>query len=81
MSENHGRCPLCGGDKQGGVTTFTVDLDSGVVVVRDVPALVCMQCGAAWIDDSVAAKLEDIVIDARRRGIVVEVTRWEPAAA
>jgi len=37
------KCPLCGGAKKEGKTTFTVDLGFGVVVVRDVPATVCSQ--------------------------------------
>ena len=80
MSENLGRCPLCGGDKQPGATTFAVDLKFGVVVVRDVPAFVCAKCGDAWIDDPVAAKLEGIVADARRKHAVVEVTHWQQVA-
>lgn len=67
-------CPLCGGGKKAGRTTFTVDLGFGVVVVRDVPALVCSQCGADWIDDSIASKLEEIVNDARQKRHIVEVT-------
>jgi len=39
------KCPLCGGAMRTGMTTFTVDLDFGVVVVRHVPATVCAQCG------------------------------------
>jgi YgiT-type zinc finger domain-containing protein len=81
MTQELGKCPLCGGEKEPGTTTFTVDLKFGVVVVRDVPALVCSQCGEAWIEDPVAAKLEDIVADARRRQAVVEVTKWEEVAA
>ncbi len=81
MSENLGRCPLCGGEKQPGTTTFAVDLEFGVVVVRDVPAFVCAACGDAWIDDAVAAKLEGVVADARRKRSVVEVTRWQQVAA
>ncbi len=81
MTEGTGNCPLCGGEKESGTTTFTVDLKFGVLVVRDVPALVCSQCGEAWIEDSVAAKLETVVADARRRQAVVEVTRWEQIAA
>jgi YgiT-type zinc finger domain-containing protein len=69
-----GRCPLCSGTKRAGKTTFTVDLGFGVVVVRDVPATVCAQCGADWIEDSVAAQLEDIVDDARKKHHMVEVT-------
>ncbi len=81
MSENLGRCPLCGGEKQPGTTTFAADLHFGVVVVREVPAFVCTKCGDAWIDDPVAAKLESIVADARRKQTVVEVTQWQPVAA
>jgi len=68
------RCPICGGTKKEGKTTFTVDLGFGVVVVRDVPATVCSQCGADWIEDTIAAKLEKIVNDARKRHRLVEVT-------
>ena len=47
MSDNIGHCPLCGGEKQLGTTTFAVDLKFGVVVVREVPAFVCTKCGDA----------------------------------
>ena len=67
-------CPLCAGTKQPGATTFTVELGFGVVVVRHVPATVCSQCGADWIADEDAAKLEKIVEDARRKHSEVEVT-------
>lgn len=69
-------CPLCGGEKIKGSTTFTADLGSGVVVVRRVPATVCNQCGADWIEDRVAKQLEDIVDDARKKGLQVEVTSF-----
>jgi len=68
------KCPLCGGTKKEGKTTFTVDLGSGVVVVRDVPATVCSQCGADWIEDAISARLEGIVNEARKRHHLVEVT-------
>jgi YgiT-type zinc finger domain-containing protein len=68
------KCPLCGGSKKEGKTTFTVELGFGVVVVRDVPATVCDQCGADWIGEAVAEKLEEIVNDARTRHHMVEVT-------
>ena len=72
--ESPNRCPLCGGSKKAGRTTFTVDLGFGVVVVREVPASVCSQCGADWINDSIALKLEEIVNDARQKHHIVEVT-------
>ena len=44
------------------------------IVVRDVPAIVCSQCGADWFQDLVASKLENIVNDAREKHLTVEVT-------
>lgn len=73
---NPDRCPLCGGLKKPGKTTFTVELGFGIVVVRDVPATVCGQCGVDWIDDAVSAKLEEIVDDARKKQHTVEVTSF-----
>lgn len=71
------RCPLCGGAKKAGKTVFTVDLGFGVVVVRDVPATVCFQCGANWIGDVISSKLEEIVNDARQKHHLVEVATMD----
>lgn len=78
MKAQSSLCPVChGGHKQPGTTTFTVDLGFGVVVVRNVPALVCDLCGADWLEDSVAEKLELIVEQARLKSPVVEVANWQ----
>ena len=68
------KCPLCGGAKKEGKTTFTVDLGFGVVVVRDVPATMCSLCGADWLEDDITSRLEKIVDDARESHHLVEVT-------
>ena len=68
-------CPICGGDLQNGRTSFTVDYTSGLVVVRDVPALVCSQCGESWIQDEIADKLENIVQEAKRNHREFEVVK------
>jgi YgiT-type zinc finger domain-containing protein len=73
------RCPMCGGVKAPGVTTYTVDLGSGVIVVRDVPALVCEQCGEEWIAAQTARTLEGLVEAARRSRRQVEVVTFEAA--
>jgi hypothetical protein len=44
-----------------------------VVVVRDVPAAVCKQCGEEWIGPDVARRLEEIVEKARLARAEVEV--------
>ena len=73
MSSTDQTCPLCGGKKTKRTTTFSADLGSGVVVVRQVEATICSQCGEEWIDDATARQLEQIVNDARARRLEVEV--------
>ena len=73
MNEPNDQCPMCGGRKMPGTTTFSADLGSGVVVVRQVRATVCSQCGEEWIDDATAGQLEEIVNEARTRRLQVEV--------
>ncbi len=76
MTKKKGKdlCPFCGGLKKPGTTTFTAELGFGVVVVRHVPASVCSQCGADWISDKTAAKLETLVKEAKTKKLEVEVT-------
>lgn len=75
MKYNNGakKCNTCGGSLEQGETTFTVDFGSGVIVVRNVPATVCSQCGTEWIDDKEAAKIEAIVKEAKEKHKTVEV--------
>ena len=54
-------CPICGGLKTMSKTSFTVDNTDGVILVREIPVLVCSQCGEEWFQDEVAGKLEEIV--------------------
>ena len=67
-------CRLSGGRKKPGTTTFSADIGTGVVVVRNVRATVCSQCGEEWIDDATARELEQIVEEARAKRHQVEVT-------
>jgi len=76
MNPEEDQCPLCGGKKTSGTTTFTADLGSGVVVVRRVHATICSQCGEEWIDDATARRLEQIVDEARLRRHEVAVTAF-----
>jgi YgiT-type zinc finger domain-containing protein len=72
-SKSRDPCSLCGRKKKAGTTTFTADLGIGLVIVRKVPATVCTQCGADWINDRVAKHLEEMVTDARKKRLQVEV--------
>lgn len=73
------KCPLCKGEKKEGITTYSVDLGFGVVVVRDVPANVCSQCGEEWIKPEAAKELEKIVNSARQTHSQLELLSFQSA--
>ena len=58
--ENHNkkRCPLCGGDMADGSTAVPFFIDEKIIVVKDVPAEVCSDCGEAYMKSSVAGNIE-----------------------
>lgn len=61
-------CPRCGDSKEPGKATYTVDFGPSLVIVRNVPAMVCDQCGEEWIGSETAGKLERLTQGARQRG-------------
>jgi len=71
------KCPMCHGNMGSGKTTFTSDLGFGVVVVRQVPAQVCRQCGESWLSDTTSEGLEKIVDNLRQKHSMVEVLNWQ----
>jgi YgiT-type zinc finger domain-containing protein len=68
------KCALCGGNRISGTATFSADRGGVVVVIRDVPATICDQCGEEWFEDGVVQALQESVEGARSRGAQIEVT-------
>lgn len=67
------KCPRCSGNFIEGKTTYSVDLGFGVVVVRDVPAMVCDLCGEDWIGSDIAKEIERITDEAKRNRTQVNI--------
>jgi len=63
------KCPFCKGDMKEGKTSLPYEIGERLIVVRNVPALVCEQCGEVFIEMKVAKKVEKIVNSAVTNGI------------
>lgn len=74
------RCPMCKGKIEKGNTNFPVEFDKGVVVVRNVPADICKQCGEVFIPDDVAEVLERIANRAKENKVEIEFVTYEMVA-
>lgn len=75
------RCVICKqADTEPGRTTITLEPDSGtLVVIREVPARVCPNCGEAYTDDATTQRLLEIAEEARRSGVEVDVSHYRAA--
>jgi YgiT-type zinc finger domain-containing protein len=64
-------CFFCKGDTEERLKTHPVTLNKCVIIVKNVPALVCKQCGEVSSTDDVTRKLEAIID--RLENIIKEV--------
>jgi len=39
------KCPICGGTIKAGTTNLPVELETGLLFIKGIPADVCSQCG------------------------------------
>ena len=70
-------CVVCRtGTLKRGVTTVTLYRGDTVVVIKNVPANVCKQCGEPVLDEHVADRISRLADDAVERGAEVEILRY-----
>lgn len=65
-------CFMCKGSMKKKNTTFMVELDNTIIIIKNVPSLVCEQCGEVVYDDDVAKQLEILVNTVRNT--ITEIT-------
>ena len=70
-------CFMCKGTLEDRQTSFLVDVENCIVIVKNVPSQVCKQCGETSYSDSVAAELERIVAEARKTITEVTIINYE----
>lgn len=74
-------CIVCHhGQTRPGTTTVTFHNEGQTVVVNEVPAEVCENCGEAYVDEDVTTQVLAIAADARRAHAQVLVRDFAPAA-
>ena len=68
------KCVVCrNGETSPGTTTITLERDAVTVVFKSVPARVCDNCGEEYIDKQTAAQLLELLDEAEKAGVVLDV--------
>lgn len=74
-------CVICkNGETSPGFVTVTLERNGSVVVIKEVPADVCNNCGHYYLDDAIATQLMEQANSAIERGAEVEIIRHRQAA-
>jgi YgiT-type zinc finger domain-containing protein len=69
-------CFMCKGHMFAGTVNHIVDIEGSIIIVRNVPANVCKQCGEAFFDHDVTKKLEEIVEQAKQSKAEIAVINY-----
>ena len=54
-------CFMCKGNIENKNTTFMVELDNSIIIIKNVPSQVCKQCGEVTYTDEVAKQIQKLV--------------------
>ena len=70
------KCSLCSGSLQEGKVNHVVDLNDFIIIIKNVPANVCNQCGEYYLDHEVAKEVEHIVENFRENAAEVVIVNY-----
>jgi len=59
-------CVLCGSNLDKGNIIHNVDFDGHKIIIKDVPANVCKQCGDYCVANNVALNIDKIIEDQKK---------------
>jgi YgiT-type zinc finger domain-containing protein len=66
------RCTFCRGTLKEGKSQFIARVENEVIVVRDIPAFVCEQCGEAYYSVDISEKIDEVMKDAHNGTLCVK---------
>ncbi|MCF6341164.1 MAG: type II toxin-antitoxin system MqsA family antitoxin [Sulfurimonas sp.] len=75
------KCMICKhGETQEGTTTITLERGTSTIVFKDVPALVCDNCGEKYVEDKITKSLLKNANDIIKSGVEVDIRKFQIAA-
>jgi YgiT-type zinc finger domain-containing protein len=71
------KCVICKtGETHPGQATVTLNRGEATLIIKNVPADVCDNCGEYYLSADTAGSVLTLAEDALHKGIEVEVLRW-----
>lgn len=74
-------CFMCKGNLEEKKVNYVVDLEDTIIIIKGVPAKVCIQCGEQYFDDETAENIEKIVNQLKQLATEVTIVNYKEKVA
>lgn len=75
------KCVICKyGETTNGTTTITLERDTSTIVFKDVPALICDNCGEKYVEENTTKDLLQKANELIKNGTEVDIRKFQSAA-
>ncbi len=75
------KCSVCkSGETRPGTTTVTLERDGLTLVMKEVPAEICINCGEDYVDESVVHDIMILADKMSQSGAQIDVRRYVPGS-
>lgn len=75
------KCFKCNGELELKKVNYVVDLENTIIIIKNVPAKVCMTCNKQYFDDKTAENIEKIVNQLKELSAEVTVVNYKEKVA
>ena len=74
------KCVICkNGETKPGTTTILLERANTTIVIKQVPAEVCQNCGEGYVDEETTDRLLQMAEDAIKSGVQVDIRQFKAA--
>lgn len=71
------KCVICKkGETEFGKATVVLDRNGATIVIKNVPAQICQNCGEEYVDEKTTAQLLNEAEDTAKAGTLVDVREY-----
>lgn len=74
-------CFMCKGETESKLVNYLVDIDNNIIIIKEVPAHVCKQCGERYFDNDVMKNLEKIIDEVKRVSMEISIVNYKEKIA
>lgn len=74
-------CIMCKSTLSVGNVNHIVDFNGHIIIIKEVPANICNQCGEYFLENEIALKLERIIEEAKKNNAEIFVINYAEMAA